>query len=285
MGQPSKLKAISTAKRKSDALDARTLANLLRCQLFPACYVPPPEYEALRRQLRHRALLVRTKVMLKNKVAGLLIENGISYETRQLHGKRYFSSLLEESQPMEEALRRLLVFDRDQIERIEKMNQAIVDQLLMDPLLAERIGKLRGIEGVGEITALTWALETGEPTRFPNARHAISYCGLCAAQRESAGKQKRGPLSKQRNHFLQSMLIEAAHLAIHHNITLRAIFDTECAKGPRHRAVLEVARHLVRYLLAVDRQHFATTAGTAAAPASSTAPPERAFFRHGRSIQ
>jgi hypothetical protein len=43
MGQPAKRKAIRTAKRKNDSSDARTLADLLRCHLFPACYVPPAE--------------------------------------------------------------------------------------------------------------------------------------------------------------------------------------------------------------------------------------------------
>ena len=59
MAQPAKLKALQAAKRKSDKLDARTLADLLRCNLFPECYVVPVELEMLRRQLRYRALLVR----------------------------------------------------------------------------------------------------------------------------------------------------------------------------------------------------------------------------------
>ena len=112
--------------------------------------------------------------------------------------------------------------------------------------------------------ALTWAVEVGQPGRFPNERHAISYCGLCAAERESAGVQKRGPLSKQRNRFLQTTLIEAAHLAIVHNQKLRTIYETECQRGPKNRATLEVARRLVRWLLAMDRQYFASRNAAAA---------------------
>lgn len=37
MANPAKLKALSAAKRKNDSLDARTLADLLRCNLFPSC--------------------------------------------------------------------------------------------------------------------------------------------------------------------------------------------------------------------------------------------------------
>jgi transposase len=264
MANPAKLKAISAAKRKNDELDARMLADLLRCDLFPACYVPPIEYQSLRCYLRERALLVRARVMFKNKTAGLLIERGVPYETRKLHGKRYFAALLEQNAALTDDLKPLLAFHRTQIEQLGQMDNAIVRQLAGDPLLKRRIECLQTIKGVGDITALSWAVEVGEPSRFPNERHAISYCGLCAAQRESAGVQKRGPLSKQRNAFLQTVLIEAAHIAITHNEKLRTIYETECQRGPKNRATLAVARRLVRWLLAIDRQYFAAVDAVAA---------------------
>lgn len=257
MGPPAKLKAITAGKRKTDRLDARTLADLLRCELFPTCYVIPPEYELLRRQLRFRSLIVRTRVLFQNKTAGLLIESGVPYDTPRLHSKKYFAELLESGdEGLTAELKRLLAFNRTEIAQLKRIDREIVSILLAHPLLQQRTERLRSIPGVGEITALTWALETGEPSRFPNARHAISYCGLCAAQRESAGIQKRGPVSKQRNRFLQSTLVEAAHMATYYNETLRAIHAAALRKGHKHRATLEVARRLVRYLLAIDRQHF-----------------------------
>src|SRR5262249_25320326 len=36
---------------------------------------------------------------------------------------------------------------------------------------------LRSIRGVGEVLALTWALEVGDPQRFPSVGDAVSYCG------------------------------------------------------------------------------------------------------------
>jgi transposase len=99
MGAPVRLKAITAAKRKNDCLDARTLADLLRCNLFLECYVMPAEYADLRRQLRYRALLVHTQVQFKNKTAGLLIENGMAYDANRLHRKKYFAELLKTSPP------------------------------------------------------------------------------------------------------------------------------------------------------------------------------------------
>jgi transposase len=101
--------------------------------------------------------------------------------------------------------------------------------------------------------ALTWALEAAEVGRFSSIRQAVSYCGLCAAQRESAGKSYRGPLSKQRNKHLQRALIEAAKLAPRWSPRLRQLRDRELERGHRNRATVAVARKLVAYLLAVDR--------------------------------
>ncbi len=202
--------------------------------------------------------------MFKNKTAGLLIQRGVPYETHRLHDKRYYTALLEENRELIEDLRPLLAFNRTQIERLDDMNDVIVEQLVRDPLLQERIERLKSLAGVGNITALTWAVEVGEPSRFPNERHAISYCGLCAAERESGGVRKRGPLSKQRNAFLQTTLIEAAHVAVAHNEKLRAIHEAECQRGPKHRATLEAARRLVRWLLAIDRQYFNSLSAAAA---------------------
>ena len=70
---------------------------------------------------------------------------------------------------------------------------------------------------------------------------------------ESAGKVRRGPISKQRNANLQWVLIQAAHLAPRFNETLANVYEKECARGPKNRATLAVARKLVAWLLAVDK--------------------------------
>jgi hypothetical protein len=71
--------------------------------------------------------------------------------------------------------------------------------------------------------------------------------------RSSAGQQQRNPISKQRNAWLQTALIEAAKLAPRWNPQLAALHARELERGHRNRATLQVARKLVAYLLAVDK--------------------------------
>ncbi len=60
-------------------------------------------------------------------------------------------------------------------------------------------------------------------------------------------------------------LVEAAKLAPRYNEALREVQERERRRGSRNRATLAVARKLVAYLLAVDRQQdgFEVRAGTA----------------------
>jgi transposase len=265
MGNPSRMKAISWGKKKSDKLDARTLADLLRANLFPRCFVIAPELESLRRQLRFRRLLVQETVTFKNKTAGLLMEVGAEYERRRLHGKRYFAGLMKDNPLISTDLGPLLRFNREQIEGLQRMDGQILRWLENHPRVQARIEALQSIPGVGTVTALTWALEVADPDRFESIKQAVSYCGFASALRESAGKQKRGPLSKQRNAHLQSTLIEAAKLAPRYNQTLKTVYEQACLKGSKNRATLAVARKLTAYLLAADRAFFASQARSTAA--------------------
>jgi len=262
------MKAIGASKKKNDRLDARKTADLVRCNLLPACYVAPVEIRELRRLLRYRNVVVAQAVRMKNKMSGLLMEVGAPYNKQRLHGKQYFSDLLAQLEEVPESVKDLLRLSRTTLEAFEAMQQQLLARLRQDPLLTARVKLLTGIGGVGIVTALTWVLEVSEPRRFSSIAHAVSYCGLTAALVSSADKQQRGPISKQRNAHLQTVLIEAAKLAPRWNPQLAAVHTRELARGHRNRATLAVARKLVAYLLAVDKsaQPFEVRAPAAQEP-------------------
>jgi len=64
----------------------------------------------------------------------------------------------------------------------------------------------------------------------------------------------RTPLSKKRNKHIQHVLVEAAKLAPRQSHELALVCERELQKGNANRATLAVARKMVAYLLAVDRE-------------------------------
>jgi transposase len=254
VAHPLMLRAIAAAKKKNDRIDAGKIADCMRCDFLPECHMASTEIRDRRRSLRYRHLLVRQMVQMKNRISGLLMETGVSHNKQRLHKVGYFRELISKNEEVPESIRPLLRLSRETIDRCRKTEYALVSSLERDPLLAERIQRLRTVPGVGPITALTWALEIGDVSRFRSIKQAISYCGLCGEEKSSADKVLRTPLSKQRNKHIQHVLVEAAKLAPRQNHELALVHEREKQKGNGNRATLAVARKMVAYLLAVDRR-------------------------------
>jgi transposase len=216
VAHPLMLRAIAAAKKKNDRIDASKICDCLRCD-FLESHMASTAIRERRRTLRYRNLLVRQVVQTKIKTSALL---------------------------------RLC---RETLVRLGKNESALVRSLERDSLLMERLERLMTIPAAGPITALTWALEVGDVQRFSSIKKAVSYCGLCGAEKSSGNTVQRTPLSKQRNKHLQTTLIEAARMAPRNSPELAMLYDKEKQKGNANRATLEVARKLAAYLMAVDR--------------------------------
>jgi hypothetical protein len=65
-------------------------------------------------------------------------------------------------------------------------------------------------------------------------KQAISYCGLCGAEKSSAEKVLRTPISKQRNKHIQRMLVEAARLAPRYRQELALLYERERKRESRY---------------------------------------------------
>ncbi len=253
VAHPAMLKALSAGKHKNDRIDARKITDLLRCDLLVQSYVPPAEIRELRRVLRYRNLMVSQMVQLKNRISGLLMETGVQYNQKRLHGQRYFRQLMSQLQEVPESVVQLLNLSHDSMRSLQQIERDLLRGLCEQPCVGRRVELLMTIPAVGVVTALTWVLEVGEVSRFRAIRHAVSYCGLCSGQKQSAGKDRSSPISKHRNRHLQRVLVEAAKLAPRYSPQLAAVAQTQRQKGNHNRATLAVARKLVAYLMAVDR--------------------------------
>jgi transposase len=254
VAHPLMLRAIAVAKRKNDRIDASKIADCLRCDFLPECHMASTEIRDRRRTLRYRSLVLKQVVQMKNRVSGLLMETGVSYTKSRLHKVGYFDELMTINEDVHDSIRPLLKLSREMIARGQKLDYALVSSLERDPLLKERLRRLRTVPGVGPITALTWALEIGDYTRFTTNKQAISYCGLCGDEKSSADQVLRMPISKQRNKHIQRVLIEAAKMAIRISPELAMLRARELERGNPNRATLAVARKMVVYMLAVERR-------------------------------
>jgi transposase len=195
LAPPRHTKAIAAARVKTDAVDARTLAHLLRADLLPEAYVAPREQRELRELIRHHIGLTRLRAARKNRVHALLFRQGVQHGRAELFGKRGRRFLVELSLPastrqrLESLLALISDFDRELV--------AVKRELEARAHSHPRVSVLTRIPGVGTFIALLVIAEVGDVTRFPSARHLASWAGLTPRVRNPGERVRLGSISRQ----------------------------------------------------------------------------------------
>ncbi len=188
VAHPLMLRAIAAAKRKNDRIDAGKIADCLRCDFLPECHMVSTEIRDRRRTLRYRNLVLKEMVQMKNRVSGLLMESGVSYNKQRLHKLGYFTELMSSNDEVSESIRPLLKLSRETIVRSQKLDHALVSSLERDPLLGERLERLRTIPGVGPITALT---PNSDVRKFLGPQCSLSALAIMRSLRMLKGRRQK----------------------------------------------------------------------------------------------
>jgi transposase len=193
LAHPRHTKAIAAARVKTDAVDARTLAHLLRADLLPEAYIAPRELRELRELLRHHIGLTRLRTALKNRVHALLARQGVQHGRAELFGKsgRRFLAELALPESSRRRLESLLALVADFDRELKAVKREIQARAKDDP----RVSILTQIPGVGTFIALLVIAEVGDVTRFPSARHLASFAGLTPRVRNSGERVRLGSIS------------------------------------------------------------------------------------------
>jgi len=167
LAHPLKVKAIASARIKTDKIDATTLAHLLRADLIPRAYIPPPHVREWRELVRHRAFLVRLQTRVKNRLQALLAKRGVTPPpVSDLFGKTgltWLASLVLAEPYGAMRTRYLAVLERLR-QQIREVEQTIDQTVQTTP----EVQLLMTIPGIGRYLALLILGEIGEITRFPD---------------------------------------------------------------------------------------------------------------------
>ena len=105
---------------------------------------------------------------------------------------------------------------------------------------------LTTVSGIGEVLAMTIALETGDVARFDGPGNFASYARTVDSRRESNGKKKGEGNAKCGNKHLAWAFIEAAHFAVRYDAAIKRWYQKKCASALAVVAIKAVAHKLAR---------------------------------------
>ncbi len=243
LAHPLRTKAIASARVKTDAVDAKTLAHLLRTDLLPEAYIAPRPLRDLRQILRQRMSLVAVRTSLKNRVHAYLASFGIQHDHADLFGRAgmMFLESLDLRRPGKDRIETLLRLVDDlnrEIELIDKQVKQIAGE-------TEEVSVLTQIPGIGPYTALLVIAEVGDVSRFRNPRKLASWAGLTPRTRSSDAKVRTGHISRQGSPALRWAMVEAAQKAERSGGHLREMFERIAKRRGRKVARVAVAREIL----------------------------------------
>lgn len=245
LAHPSHLRVIAQSKRKTDKLDAQTLAEFLALDQIPEAWRPTPRVRQHRELVRYRQYVVGRSTSVKNKLRRMLSQYNADLKnlfTKQ--GRQYLATiaLSETDRFVVDLLCEELDQHCERLARVERQLRMFAKQAPIAEQEARTV--LESMPCVGPVTIEVVLAEAGDIRRFGSQRKATAYAGLAPGIRESAGKAKQLGITKQGSRLLRTTLVETAWRLVNKTRRWASIYEKLRVRCGAKKAIVAVARRV-----------------------------------------
>lgn len=211
--------------KKTDKLDARKLARLLRGGFLTGVYHDGTDREKFRHLMSGYQDVVKQGVGLKNRYKSLFRKGG-----KRIKGETIYNdeSLLKDLGNPDFKFMGAQIYQL--LKETEKIRQAYVKEIKKYIRKFKEAKYIKTLPGIGSIQTAKIISQVINPYRFKNKYKYYSYCGLVRHQKIS-GEKKYGSEKIWGNRTLKGVYKMAAHSALRGNSALRAYYDCLRLKG------------------------------------------------------
>jgi len=252
-----KVRLIAEAQIKTDKIDARKLAMLLRLGMVPSCHIPDRATRDRKEVLRQRAYWVRQRTGLRNRIHKLIgKQHSLQMpQVSDLFGKKGKDALHKAVLPEPDAM--LLRQDLAMLDQLDAVIKADEEKIKTGSKPDRAVEVVSSIPGVGLIVGSIIATETDGIARFTHPERYTCYAGLAPTTHSSGDKTYNGRMIWQCNKWLKWAYIEAAWISIGCSAYFGGLYRQCRARGKKaNTAITIVARRMARIvyqLLQEDR--------------------------------
>ena len=241
VSNPMRTKLIAQSRRKTDKVDALTLAQLLSAGFLPGVWEPDAKTREKREITSRRAALVHDRTAVKNRLHAVLAQRMI------VPDERLFSKAghhLLRTLELDAVGRQLVDSDLRQLAQVDKEIAAldeVIAKLAQDDELAKLLMTLPGFDFGGAVGVVAGA---GDMKRFPDGNHFASYFGLVPSTKQSAETTYHGPITKAGRAHVRWIFCQAANHLGGNKGPLGLFFRRLARKKGHNKAVVATARKL-----------------------------------------
>jgi transposase len=237
---PHQFQVISRSVKKTDAHDAKTLAEFLAKDMLPEVRLKedlPAEVASL---LQTRDKLVKLRTVLKNKINNLLSARGILLRKESLSTEKGLEQVLQAD--VGELVRVELVV---LVEQIRHLNQGIAKLEIAIKKQGPKLPgyeNLKSIKGIGDIGGSTLLSAIGDINDFANEGKLAAYFGIVPRVQNSNETERSGRITKRGNKLGRTALVQCALIAMRYSPYLANYYARIKAARGTGKAIIALAR-------------------------------------------
>jgi len=252
LSNPYLTKAIAASKKKTDKIDAKILADLLRGGYIATCYVPNKKIVKQRQLVRYRKKLVQWRTAVKNSIHGILLQEGI-----RIPGVTFTITYNNKLKALGDYridgfLRQINYLNLQIADTNSKVYAAV--KINPDAML------IKSVPGIGDYSALVLASEIGGINRFNDSHKLCAYAGVVPSVRNSADTIHHGSITKRGSMTLRWVLTQCVHAhAIHaKDSDITKFYNRIKKKRGSSKAAVAASSKILRviYWLLKERREF-----------------------------
>lgn len=243
-------------RRKTDPVDALKLARKLASGDLKGIHIPTEENQKERNLVRYRKRIVGDLTRSKNRLKSLLKYQGIDIPERfaKSNWSKQFLNWVEQQSDSDALLGDVLSLMLEQIKHLRQLKVKI-ERKLRELMKSEKYKKqselLSSIPGVGSVVSALFLLEIGDVRRFSSFDRLNDFVGFCPDTDSSGETHRDTGITTRRHKQLRTALIEAAWEAKRSDPALLETYAQLTKRMPGNKAIVRIARKLLRRMRAV----------------------------------
>lgn len=243
-------------RSKTDPIDARRMAKALESGMLHSVYVPTEKEQKQRSLVRYRKKLWADLVRAKNRLKGELRFQGIILPEKydKAHWSQNFLGWIAQQAEQDIWLKDTLLLMLDQVQLLRKLllkTELQLRLMMRQECHQQQVQLIQSVPGIGPFVSALFLLEIGDITRFKTFDQLNRFVGLCPDSHSSGEHETHTGISVRRHKSLRSHLIEAAWMAISKDPAMREEYLRLCKRMKGNKAVVRIARKLLRRIRAV----------------------------------
>lgn len=251
---------------KDDKRDSRKIARSLRAGELTAIHIPQLKAMEDRSLVRTRQSIVKDLTRIRQRIKSMLYLYGIEIPSNLSGASSCWSGrftlwLKEDiglNHPSGNMALKLMIKEAESLRELLLEVTREIRYLSIRADYKGNIELLRGIPGIGLITAMDLMTQLETIQRFKNTDVLAGYAGLVPMCHSSGEKQQNGNITFRGQKNMKRALIESAWIAIKMDPALAMCYGRYCKRMNPNKAIVKIARKLLNrifYTLKNQKQY------------------------------